>query len=84
MAVKRSWVPEEQPMATFPMAQWQPTSHEFPGEQPWRRFSWLKRPTLSRAPGTAHGDISHGPKGGPGFSHDSMAPTLMGAKATLC
>jgi hypothetical protein len=60
MAVKRSWVPEEQPMATFPMAQWQPTSHEFPEEQPWRRFSWLKRPTLSRAPETANGDVSHG------------------------
>ena len=56
-------------MATFLMVQWQPTPHGFSEKQPMATFL-----VVQKAANFQKWPVFHG----------SMAPTLMGAKATLC
>src|SRR5436190_15918716 len=79
------------PLPSYRNSQWRRFSW-LNGSQPlmgflrdsqWRHFSWLQQPTLSQAPGTANGDVSHGSTAANlhGFQRIAMATFLMVQKA---
>src|ERR1700726_4558180 len=78
--------PEDQPMATFLMAQRQcQPLMGFPKTSQWRRFSWLNGSAhlswVSRSP--ANGDVSHGSTAVPtshGFPEDQPMATFLMAQ----